>query len=379
MDMDPLTLTLFIIGFVLLISGAEFLVRGASKLAIVAGISPLVVGLTVVAYGTSSPEVAVTVQAALAGQADIAIGNVVGSNIANILLIIGLAATAAPLFVSRRLIRFDVPFMVALSFVVLFISLDGTLSRIEGIFLLIGAVVYSVITIRQSRQKTEEETPEEKLVNELKKAEEQSGPVGILIQLGFIVLGLAMLVLGSRWLINGAVVVARLLGVSELVISLTIIAVGTSLPEVATSIIASLRGERDIAVGNAVGSNIFNILLVLGSCSTVSAAGISVSPDALRFDIPVMIVVAISCLPVFYTGFVIARWEGILYLGYYIIYTAYLYLSATQSRLLESFTLVVSYIALPITGVVLLVLSVQAIRFNYRKAKAAKESAPGDT
>lgn len=377
--MDPLTLTLFIIGFVLLISGAEFLVRGASKLAIVAGISPLVVGLTVVAYGTSSPEVAVTVQAALAGQADIAIGNVVGSNIANILLIIGLAATAAPLFVSRRLIRFDVPFMVALSFVVLFISLDGTLSRIEGIFLLIGAVVYSVITIRQSRQKTEEETPEEKLVNELKKAEEQSGPVGILIQLGFIVLGLAMLVLGSRWLINGAVVVARLLGVSELVISLTIIAVGTSLPEVATSIIASLRGERDIAVGNAVGSNIFNILLVLGSCSTVSAAGISVSPDALRFDIPVMIVVAISCLPVFYTGFVIARWEGILYLGYYIIYTAYLYLSATQSRLLESFTLVVSYIALPITGVVLLVLSVQAIRFNYRKAKAAKESAPGDT
>lgn len=362
--MTAITLILFILGFVLLVGGAELLVRGASRLAVATGISPLVVGLTVVAYGTSAPELAVTIQASFAGQADIAIGNVVGSNIANILLVLGLSAIIAPLIVARQLVRLDIPLMIGLSFLVLVISLDGMISRLDGIVLFTGAATYTIFTIGQSRK---ESRAEYELEFDSAKANLKR-PVQIFIQLGFIILGVGMVVFGSRWLIEGAVAIAHWLGVSKLIIGLTIVAVGTSLPEVATSVVASLRNERDIAVGNVVGSNIFNILSVLGLVSIVAPAGVNVSPAALNFNIPIMIAVAIICLPIFFTGYRIERWEGLMFLGYYLTYMVFLYLQATQHDALPTISTIISLIIIPITVVAILVSLVRHLQFNRRSA-----------
>lgn len=371
--MDIITLILFILGFVLLISGAEFLVRGASRLAVTIGISPLVVGLTVVAYGTSAPELAVTVQATYAGQADIAIGNVVGSNIANILLVLGLSALTTPLIVDQKLVRLEIPLMIGLSFLVLFMGWDGAISRLDGIVLFAGAVAYTVFAIRQSRKEGkaiqkeyEEEFDGEKAI--------LKSPVQVAWQFVLIGVGISMLMLGSRWLIDGAVAMAHYLGVSELIIGLTVVAVGTSLPEVATSVVASLRGERDIAVGNVVGSNIFNILSVLGLCSIVAPAGINVSAAALSFDIPVMIAVAVACLPIFFTDYRIARWEGVMFVGYYVAYTVYLYLQATEHGALGPFSLVMSLFVIPLTVITLLVLLVRHIQLSRSGAVIPRRS-----
>lgn len=360
--MDLLTFILFIIGFGLLISGAEFLVRGSSRLAIAIGISPLVVGLTVVAFGTSAPELAVTILSTYAGEADIGIGNVVGSNIANILLVLGISATVGSLLVAKQLIKIEIPLMIFISFLVWIMGFDGEISRVDGLILFAGAVTYTVLIMRRSRK-------EVKASNAASTVEVEVEPIPpfslgqIFVQLGLIALGLTMLVIGSNWLIDGAVAVAELLGVSRLVIGLTIVAVGTSLPEVATSVIATIRNNRDIAVGNAVGSNIFNILLVLGLGSAVSPAGINVPVSAIFLDIPVMIAVAIVCLPIFYTNYRIDRLEGIIMLLYYAGYTTFLYLSATQSPALSTFTTVAVTFVLPLTGIVLLI---GLIRFHFQ-------------
>lgn len=371
--MDIITLILFILGFVLLISGAEFLVRGASRLAVTIGISPLVVGLTVVAYGTSAPELAVTVQATYAGQADIAVGNVVGSNIANILLVLGLSALATPLIVDQKLVRLEIPLMIGLSFLMLFMGWDGAISRLDGVVLFAGAVAYTVFAIRQSRKESQAIQEEYKEEFDGEKAILKS-PAQIAWQFVLIAVGISMLMLGSRWLIDGAVAMAHYLGVSELIIGLTVVAVGTSLPEVATSVVASLRGERDIAVGNVVGSNIFNILSVLGLCSIVAPAGINVSAAALSFDIPVMIAVAVACLPIFFTDYRIARWEGVMFLGYYAAYAVYLYLQATEHDALGPFNLVMSLFVIPLTVITLLVLLVRHIQLSRSGAAISQRS-----
>jgi cation:H+ antiporter len=368
--MTATTLILFIIGFVLLVGGAEFLVRGASRLAVATGISPLVVGLTVVAYGTSAPELAVTIQASFAGQADIAIGNVVGSNIANILLVLGLSAVVAPLIVAKQLVRLDIPLMIGLSFLVLIMSLDGIISRLDGIILFSGAVTYTIFTIGQGRKEVQAqyEPGFDGHKANLK------GPAQIFIQFGLITIGVVMVIFGSRWLIDGAVAIAQWLGVSnaqwlgvsKLIIGLTIVAVGTSLPEVATSVVASWRNERDIAVGNVVGSNIFNILSVLGLVSIVAPAGVNVSPAALSFNIPLMIAVAIVCLPIFFTGYRIERWEGLMFLGYYVAYMVYLYLQAIQHDALTTFSTIMILVVIPITALTILVSLVRHFQFNRR-------------
>ena len=349
--MDLLTLTLFILGLAALLVGAEFLVRGASRLASLFGIPPLIIGLTVVAFGTSSPELAVGILSASQGQADIAVGNVVGSNICNVLLILGLSAAITPLVVSRQLVRLEVPLMIAVSVLTLLLALDGRVGRLDGLLLFGGLVVYLVWSIRTGRAESTEsgETGEK----------EKSGA---LKQLLLVAAGLGMLVLGSKWLVDGAVVLARALGLSELIIGLTVIALGTSLPEVATSVLAALRGERDIAVGNVVGSNLFNILAVLGLTAVVAPGGVPVSAAALSFDLPVMIAVAVACLPVFFTGHLIARWEGILFLAYYVIYTAYLILSALQHGALPTFTAAMVWFVLPLTALTLGVGVVRAVR-----------------
>lgn len=362
--MDTLTLMLLIVGLVVLLLGAELLVRGASRLAIGFGISPLVVGLTVVAFGTSSPELAVSIGAALSGQADIALGNVVGSNIANVLLILGISAVITPLVVTQKLVRREVPLMIGVSFLLLLLGLDGRIGRLDGLLFFAGLVAYTVFAIRQSRRETSAVQAEYGA---------EFGKVGsmtarqTIFSVAFLVIGLALLLLGARWLVNGAVSIARALGLSELVIGLTVIAAGTSLPEVATSVIASIRGERDIAVGNVVGSNLFNILSVLGLTAAVTPGGVGVPAAALRFDLPFMIAVAVACLPIFFTGYRIARWEGALFLAYYIAYTLYLILDATGDAALPAYSTALIEFVAPLTAVTLVLLAVRAWHEGHRE------------
>lgn len=343
-----MTILLFVAGLIFLIAGAEALVKGASRLAAGFDISPLIIGLTVVAFGTSSPELAVSVKSALDGQASIALGNVVGSNIFNVLFILGLSALIVPLVVARQLLRLDVPVMIALSVIVLILSLDANFSRGEGLMLVAGLAAYIGLLIFQNRREhvdVHDEYARESV------ATSSSWVKNISLILG----GLVLLVFGSRWLVDSAVAFSRYLGISELVVGLTIVAAGTSLPEVVTSIVAALRGERDIAVGNVVGSNIFNIMGVLGLASIIAPGGIEVSAALINFDIPVMIAVALACLPIFFTGGTISRQEGLLFLGYYVAYTAYLVLAASQHDALAGFSAAMRYFVIPLTGITLLV------------------------
>jgi cation:H+ antiporter len=332
--MDTITLLLLVVGLALLIGGAEVLLRGATRLAAALGISPLIIGLTVVAFGTSSPELAVTIQSTWAGQSDIALGNIVGSNICNVLLILALSALITPLIVSQKLVRLDVPLMISLSFLMLFLGLDGQIGRLDGMLLFMGIIIYIMWSIQQSRKESRQ--VHEEYAQEFGDGRRKSGG-WLLFRVVQIISGLAMLTVGSDWLVDGATALARSLGVSELIIGLTIIAIGTSLPELAASAVASLRGEQDIAVGNVVGSNTFNILSVLGLTSMVSPNGINVPIAALSFDIPVMIATAVACLPIFLNGHKIARWEGGLLFGYYLAYTLYLILRATGHTILPTF------------------------------------------
>jgi cation:H+ antiporter len=337
---------LLLAGFALLVGGAELLVRGASRLATDVGISPLVVGLTVVAFGTSTPELAVSVLAAQSGQGGIALGNVVGSNICNVLLILGLSALVAPLVVSRQVVRLEVPIMIGVSLLLTLFALDGVIGRWEGGLLFAGIIVYTVWTVRRSRRELREQAS----LQESPPAGSRSGRGTQILQ---ILGGLVLLGVGSKWLIDGAVSVATFFGVSDLVIGLTVVAVGTSLPELATSVLASLRGERDIAVGNVVGSNIFNILSVLGLTAALAPAGVPVPPTALTFDLPVMVAVAVACLPIFLAGYRIARWEGGLFFGYYVAYTLFIVLTAMQHHGLSMLTQAMTGFVIPLTLVTL--------------------------
>lgn len=348
---------LFVLGLVLLIGGAEALVRGASRLASAVGITPLVVGLTVVAFGTSSPELAVSILAALQGPggADIALGNVVGSNIFNVLVILGLSAVVTPLVVDQKLVRIDVPVMIGLSVLVLLLALDGAVSRLDGLLLAGGTVAYTAFAIVQGRRESAAVATE---YRDQFGAEEASS---LWLNLVLIAVGLAMLLVGSRWLVNGAVALAEGFGVSELVISLTIISAGTSLPEAATSVLASLRGQRDIAVGNVVGSCIFNLLAVLGLTAAIAPEGVAVPQAALAFDMPVMIAAAVACLPIFFTGYRIGRREGLLLLGYYGAYLAYVLLAARAHDALPLFSTVMLVVVVPATVLVLVVAAARQV------------------
>ncbi len=354
----------FLLGLGALILGAELLVRGASKLALSFGISPLVVGLTVVAFGTSSPEMAVSVQSAWSGQVDLALGNVVGSNIFNVLFILGASALIVPLIVAQQLVRQEVPIMIGASLLLLLLALDGGISRLDGALFFGLMVAYTAFVIVQSRK--ESKAVEQEYAQEFGAAAKSAWDSHWAAQVGLIAAGLVLLVLGSNWLVEAAIAFAKYLGVSELVIGLTIVAAGTSLPEVATSILAAIRGERDIAVGNVVGSNTFNILGVLGVSGLVAPAALSVPPSMLAFDIPVMIAVALACLPIFFTGNLIARWEGALFLGFYVAYTAYLILAAQSHDALGTYGLVMSAVVLPLTVLTLAVVTVREWRARRR-------------
>lgn len=345
-------------GLVLLVVGAEALVGGAAKLAARFGISPLIIGLTVVAFGTSAPETAVSIQASMNGNGDIAVGNVIGSNIANILLILGLSALVAPLLVSRQLVRLDVPVMIGAGLLTVALAWNGNVSRLDGCILLALLLLYTLFLVIAS-QRDKQRMQRDEFTFEYG-PEDQTKPFDWALQLLLILLGLGLLVLGSNLLIEGAVALARALGLSELVIGLTVIAVGTSMPELATSLLAVYRGERDIAVGNVVGSCIFNLLLVLGAGALVSSDGLSISPNALAFDLPVMLAVFAACLPIFFSGYRINRWEGTMFLGYYFAYTLYLVMFSTGLPAINLLRHAMTWYVLPLTAITVLVIFLRA-------------------
>jgi cation:H+ antiporter len=335
--MDVMTIALLVVGLVLLILGAEILVRGAATLAVAAGITPVVIGLTVVAFGTSAPELAVSLQSSLSGRADIALGNVIGSNIANILLILGIAGMIAPLAVTRQLIRIEVPVMIVASFLLLGLTRNGVISTAEGVLLVACLVGYLVVQFRLGRTGGEEPST-------------ITSRGGWPLAVGLVFGGLVLLVLGSRWLVEGAVAIATAFGVSQLVIGLTVVAIGTSLPEIATTVLATIRGERDMAVGNVIGSNIFNIMSILGISAIVAPGGIPVARAAITFDLPVMVAVAVATLPIVVTGQRIGRSEAAFFLAYYGAYLLYLVLAATEHDALDEFSGVMMFFVIPLTA-----------------------------
>jgi cation:H+ antiporter len=266
-------------------------------------------------------------------------------------MILGAAALVAPLVVSEQLVRMDVPIMILASAVLFLMAFDGEISRLDGGILFSSLVIYTWILIRQSRRETREE-----------RARAPSGGPRFewLAHLALVTVGLTLLILGSRWLVEGAVTIAELFGVSQLVIGLTVVAVGTSMPEVATSVLAGLRGEREIAVGNVVGSNLYNILAVLGLSGLLSPVAIPVAPAAINFDLPIMLAAAAACLPIFFGGR-IGRWEGGLFLGYYLAYTLYLILRAAEHDALPAYSWVMGSFVMPLTAVSLVLVLLHQI------------------
>lgn len=351
------TLLWFIVGLVALIGGAELLVRSASRLAVIAGISKLVIGLTVVAFGTSAPELAVSIQAGVSGQTDIMIGNIVGSNLTNILLILGLSAIIIPLKVHKTLIKIDLPFLIVITILVYILGLNGFFTVWECLLLTIILIIYLFYLFRQ---KGDVDIP---LADE-KDAEKHSVPRDLLL----LITGFTGLILGARWIVNSAIIFAEMAGVSELVIGLTVVAIGTSLPEIVISLLAAFKGEKDIAVGNIVGSNILNFLAVLGVSGMFIPEAIPVQQSLLDVDLILLMGATILCFPIFFTGRRIVRWEGAVFLVLYIAYLLYQFLIASDHEVLEVFISLMLYFVIPM---ILLLISTALIaeakkRYRYR-------------
>ena len=310
-------ITLYIIGgLVLLYFGADWLVQGAVTLALHLGLSPLIVGLTVVALGTSIPETLVSVQAAIGHQGGIALGNVIGSNILNIALVLGLSALLHPLKVDSHLVKADVPLLVGATFMLVVLLEDMHISRMEGAFLLLcimGYVVGNIMTVKRT-------SPAEDVIEGMEVPKDTSKTLKK--DIGFLCIGLVSLAFGANFLVSGAVDLARLWGLSEALIGLTIVSIGTGTPELATALMAAHRKTSDLAIGNAVGSNLFNIMFVLG------IAGLIVPMDAVGIrssDLYVMLGVTILLLPTVWTGYVLDRKEGFVFLAIYVGYLYYLW------------------------------------------------------
>lgn len=348
--LSPWNLLQLFCGLVLLIAGAELLVRCAVRMAANLKVRPLLIGLTVVALGSSAPQLTVSLQAALNDSTDIAVGSVIGSNIFNVLVTLGLSALIIPLRVSRQLVRLDIPLMIVASALVFALALNKQLDRLDGAILLGGLLVYLALLLRQSRHSghhhSNHDLPRTSWLNNI-----------LLMLAALLLLGVA-----GHLLLGAAVTVATELGLSERIIGLTIIAVSTSLPELATSLIAAFRGQREIAVGNVIGSNVFNLLGVLGLTALVAPAPLSVSPNALAFDLPVMLGVAALCLPVFYTGYRVTRAEGLLFLGLYLAYGLHVVSFTTGMPLAGKLEHLMVFFVLPALLVFLLFSTLRAWR-----------------
>jgi cation:H+ antiporter len=308
------TILFLVLGLILLFIGAEGLIRGSSALALKIGITPLVVGLTVVAFGTSSPELVVSLKAAFIGNSSISLGNVVGSNVANIALILGISSLIRPLDVHANVIRREIPIMIGITILLILLLIDGELNLADGLILALGFIIYIVSNIIVARKEKNTEVE-----NEFK--EGLKTRLGVPVSIIFIAGGLSFMILGANLFVTSSISIAKAIGVSDAIIGLTIVAIGTSMPELITSIVASYKNESDIAIGNVVGSNIFNILGILG----ITVLIISVNAEGIDFiDYGVMLFASLILLPLSKTGFMISRLEGIFLVVGYIIYIYYL-------------------------------------------------------
>lgn len=310
----------FLGGLVVIVVGAEVMLRGSTRIAAMLGIRPILIGLTVVAVGTSAPEFAVGLTAVLEGKGALAVGNIAGTNMLNILFILGLSAAIRPLPLQLQSIRLDVPVMIASAVVLFLMALDGVLSRVEGLLLVLGAVAYTVVLVRFSqresaelKQEYAEEFGQEALGSERGLARGSWNATLLLV-------GIALTILGAELLVAGAVDLARTFGISDAIIGLTIVAIGTSAPELATTIVSTIKDDRDVAVGNLIGSSISNILLILGMTCLLAPNGVDVSADVLRVDLPLAAAVAIACFPVFRSDAKVSRLEGIVFVVCYLVY-----------------------------------------------------------
>ena len=341
-------------GLVLLVLGAELLVRAALRLAQRLHVRPLIIGLSLVAFGSTAPQLTVSLQAAYQGAPDVAVGSVIGSNIFNVLVILGLAALIIPLRVSRQLVRLDIPLMIAASTLVYLLAANGHLGRVEGLLLLVGLAGYLLMLWHQSRHYARTYPAPEAVPTGAKRYW-----TGAVVQ---ILLGLGLLSLAGHLLLEAAVEVATDLGLSERVIGLTVVAVCTSLPELAAALIAALRGEREVAVGTVIGSNLFNLLAVLGVTALVTPEPLSISPNALAFDLPVMLGVAALSLPVFYSGYRVTRAEGLVFLCLYLAYGLHVVTFTTGMPLAGRLEQLMLFYVLPVLGVVMLYTTLRAWR-----------------
>jgi cation:H+ antiporter len=344
-----MTILLFVVGLVALIGGAEIFLKGVDRFGLKWGISPIVMGLTVVAFATGAPELAISIQAATTGSADLVLGNIIGSNIANILLILGFAALVGRLNITRRIIRIDVPIVIGVSLLLFFLALDGGLSGTDGMILMGGLVAYSVFTFIQIRREDADEKMLEVFETDTTADELADGAWFYIKNLGLLAIGLALIVKGSDLMVDSAVTLARVLGISELVIGLTIVSIGTSLPEVATSVAAVRRNNSDLAVANVMGSNLYNILLTLGLTLIIAPGVLQVSEAALYLDLPFMVAVSIACIPIFLAGLDLTKTDGAIFLFYYVTYLTYLVMDAMGSTLTADLKFAMLWFVIPAT------------------------------
>ena len=326
--MDLGGLMLFLGGLAALIVGAEMVLRGGARFAALMGIRPLVIGLTVVSIGTSMPELAVGITAGLEGSGSIVVGNIAGTNMVNILFILGLSALFRPLMLHLQVIKLDLPMMILAAGLMAGLAWDGVLSAWDGIVLLAAAIFYTILLLRQHESAAVEEEFEDMCAGGLE-VSCQAGPKrsasrARLKNALLLAVGMGISVIGAQWAVHGAVEMARSLQISEAIIGLTVVAIGTSSPELVTTAIATVRNERDVAVGNLLGSSIYNILVILGLTCIASPGGLAVERQLLMLDIPLMAGVALACVPVFWSGKRISRLEGGLGVAAYLIYLLWL-------------------------------------------------------
>ena len=321
-----LTVLQLLAGLGLLLLGGEWLVRGSSRIAIAIGMSRLLIGLTVVSFGTSAPELAISMDAVFSGTPEIALGNIVGSNISNVLLILGVTAVFYPISVAKRVVWVEVPVMIGFSILFLIVVLDGTLSFVDGVLLMSCMIAFIVMQIRTERRAKGKSTGVE-MVDEQEEAAKETTWRTVVISGALIVAGIAMLWFGANWLVDAAVSIATSLGVSQLVIGLTIVAIGSSAPEIVTALAASRQGHPEMAVGSVLGSNTANLLTV-GGMTALLGNGIAIPDSLIRFDLPVMLAAAALCLPIFASGRLVSRTEGFVFLALFCCFNIALFMHA---------------------------------------------------
>jgi len=350
-------LFILIAGLALLVYGADLLVRASSALAESFGIPKLIVGLTVVAFGTSAPELAISLQSAYSGYPDILVGNIIGSNIANILLILGIAALIYPVKVATKIIRVDVPVMIFCGLLMLVVSLNGIIGFFDALILIVVLSIYLYLLASEAKYSMQNHINGIEKISRIKES-------------FLLIIGLVMLIYGADLMVKSAVSIAKAFGMSELIIGLTIVAVGTSLPEVAAAVAAMLRKEPEMVVGNVLGSNILNILAVIGITGLFFPDVIAIQQQAFRFDIPIMLVTFFACLPIFFTGYSISRWEGALFLAYYCAYIIFLVLYATDHAAYNYVKNGMLFFVIPLTFITLFVI---AYRQRLKKKRTKSE------